>query len=113
MQAVAENGTNLEANTSHSIVVSNTSLIGNNKFNEIRFQYSFEERPRLGQSDDLPTIVINDTGRFGKQWFLPITSDHSRIQITDNFTYLFGDHDLKMGADINLTEPTWYAHAGR
>jgi hypothetical protein len=104
VQAVAENGTNLEANTAHSIVVSNTTLIGTDKFNEIRFQYSFEERPRLGQSDDLPTIVINDTGRFGKQWFLPITSDHSRIQLTDNFTYLFGDHDLKMGADINLTD---------
>ncbi len=104
VQAAAENGTNLEANTSHSIVVSNTSLIGTDKFNEIRFQYSFEQRPRLGQSEDLPTIVINDTGRFGKQWFLPITSDHSRIQITDNFTYLFGDHDLKMGADINLTD---------
>jgi hypothetical protein len=73
-------------------------------FNELRFQYSFEERPRLGQSDDLPTIVINDTGRFGKQWFLPITSDHSRIQLTNNLTYLFGDHDLKMGVDLNLTD---------
>jgi hypothetical protein len=104
VQAVAENGTNLEANTSHSIVVSNTTLIGSDKFNEVRFQYSFEERPRLGQSEDLPTIVINDTGRFGKQWFLPITSDHSRIQLTDNFTYLFGEHDLKMGADLNLTD---------
>jgi hypothetical protein len=104
VQAVAENGTNLEANTSHSVVVSNTTLLGNNKFNEIRFQYSFEERPRLGQSNDLPTIEIRDTGRFGKQWFLPITSDHSRLQITENFTYLFGDHDLKMGADLNLTD---------
>lgn len=104
VQAAAENGTNLEANTSHSIVVSDTMLIGSDKFNELRFQYSFEERPRLGQSNDLPTIVINDTGRFGKQWFLPITSDHTRLQLTDNFTYLFGDHDLKMGGDLNITD---------
>ncbi len=104
VQAVAENGTNLEANTSHSIVVNNTTLIGSDKFNEIRFQYSFEERPRLGQSNDLPTINISDTGTFGKQWFLPITSDHTRLQLTDNFTYLFGDHDLKMGMDLNLTD---------
>ena len=103
VQSIAENGTNLEANTSHSFVATNTTVIGTNKFNELRFQYSFESRPRLGQSDDLPTTIINDTGRFGRQWFLPITSDHSRIQITDNFTYLFGDHDLKMGADLNLT----------
>jgi hypothetical protein len=104
VQSAAENGTNLEANTAQSIVVNNTTLIGTNMFNELRFQYSFEERPRLGQSDDLPTIVINDTGRFGKQWFLPITSDHSRIQLTNNFTYLFGDHDMKMGVDLNLTD---------
>jgi outer membrane receptor for ferrienterochelin and colicin len=103
VQSTAENGTNLEANTAHSFVVNNTTLIGNNKFNELRFQYSFEERPRLGQSNDLPTTVIRDTGTFGKQWFLPITSDHGRIQLTDNFTYLFGEHDLKMGADLNLT----------
>ncbi len=104
VQSLAENGTNLEANRAHSFVATNTTVIGTNKFNELRFQYSFEDRPRLGQSDDLPTTVINDTGRFGRQWFLPITSNHSRIQITDNFTYLFGDHDLKMGADLNITD---------
>ncbi|HSF16225.1 MAG TPA: carboxypeptidase regulatory-like domain-containing protein [Vicinamibacteria bacterium] len=104
VQAAALNGTNLEANTAHSFVVSNTTVIGVDKFNEVRFQYSFEERPRLGQSNDLPTVVINDTGRFGRQWFLPITSDHKRLQLTDNFTYLFGNHDLKVGGDLNLTD---------
>ncbi len=104
VQSVAENGTNLEANTAQSVVVTNTTVVGSNKFNEARFQYSFESRPRLGQSNDLPTVVIRDTGTFGKQWFLPITSDHSRIQFTDNFTYLFGDHDVKMGADVNITD---------
>ena len=104
IQSVAENGTNLEANTAHSFVASNTTVIGTNKFNELRFQYSFEERPRLGQSNDLPTIAIDNTGTFGKQWFLPITSDHKRLQFTDNFTYLFGDHDVKMGVDANITD---------
>lgn len=104
IQAVAENGTNLEANTAHSLVVSNTTLIGTNKFNEVRFQYSFEDRPRLGQSNDIPTVVIADTGRFGQQWFLPITSNHKRLQFTDNFTYLFGSHDLKTGVDVNITD---------
>lgn len=104
VESNALNGTNLEANTSHSFVATNTTVIGTNKFNELRFQYSFEERPRLGQSNDLPTVVIDDTGRFGRQWFLPITSDHTRIQVTNNFTYLFGTHDLKIGADLNLTD---------
>lgn len=104
IQDTAANGTNLEQNTAHSLVVNNTTVIGNNKFNELRFQYSFEERPRLGQSDDVPSLEIQDTGNFGRRFFLPITSDHSRIQLTNNFTYLFGGHDLKVGTDINLTE---------
>ncbi|GMR23206.1 MAG: TonB-dependent receptor [Acidobacteriota bacterium] len=103
VQSTAENGTNLEKDTSHSFVATNTTVMGTNKFNELRFQYSFEKRPRLGQSNDLPTTVISDTGRFGRQWFLPITSDHTRLQFTDNFTYLFGNHDLKMGVDVNIT----------
>ena len=104
IQSTAENGTNLEANTAHSFVASNTTVIGTNKFNELRFQYSFEQRPRLGQSDDSPSIDIFDTGSFGKRFFLPITSDHKRIQLTNNFTYLFGNHDLKMGVDANITD---------
>ena len=104
IQSTAENGTNLEANTAHSFVASNTTVIGTNKFNEFRFQYSFEERPRLGQSNDVPTVVIADTGTFGKRWFLPITSDHKRLQFTNNFTYLFGNHDVKTGVDVNITD---------
>ena len=104
IQSTAENGTNLEANTAHSFVASNTTVIGTNKFNEFRFQYSFEERPRFGQSNDLPTVQIDDTGVFGKRWFLPITSDHKRLQFTNNFTYLFGNHDMKLGVDVNITD---------
>ena len=98
----------LARDTAHSVVVSNTTLLGANKFNELRFQYSFEERPRLGQSNDFPTVVINDTGSFGKRFFLPITSDHARIQITDNFSYLFGDHDLKFGFDFQSDNDSQY-----
>ena len=35
----------------------------------------------------LPTTVISDTGTFGRRFFLPITSDHKRLQLTNNFTY--------------------------
>ena len=105
IQATAQNGTNLEANTAQSFVASNTTVIGTNKFNELRFQYSFESRPRLTEHGDAtPTIDIFDTGQFGKRFFLPITSDHTRLQLTDNFTYLFGNHDMKIGVDANITD---------
>ena len=91
------------SDTTHSIAVSNTTVIGNNKFNELRFQYSFEDRPRLGATNEVPEVNIGDVGSWGRTGFLPITSEHTRWQITDNFTYLFGDHDLKIGGDINIT----------
>ncbi len=103
VQNSAEGTTEDTMDTAHSLVISNTTVIGTDKFNELRFQYSFEDRPRLGTSNDVPEINIGDVGSWGRQGFLPITSDHSRIQITDNFTYLFGDHDLKVGADLNFT----------
>ena len=91
------------SDTTHTISVANTTLIGTNKFNELRFQYSFEDRPRLGATNEVPEVNIGDVGDFGRTGFLPITSEHTRLQITDNFTYLFGTHDLKVGGDINLT----------
>jgi hypothetical protein len=89
--------------TSHSFVASNTTVIGNNKFNEIRFQYAFESRPREGVSNNIPEIDIVGCCKWGRLNFLPITSEHPRIQISDNFTYLFGNHDMKLGVDLNFT----------
>jgi hypothetical protein len=103
VQNSAEGTTEDTTNNAHSIVVSNTTVIGTDKFNELRFQYSFEDRPRLGTTNEVPQVTIGDTGDWGRQGFLPITSDHTRIQLTDNFTYLFGNHDLKVGGDLNFT----------
>ena len=103
VQSSSEGNTETTSDTAHSFVVSNTTVIGTNKFNELKFQYAFESRPRASNNDMGPDVRIDDCCRFGRLGFLPITSDHTRWQITDNFTYLFGNHDLKVGFDFNYT----------
>jgi len=91
--------------TAWSAVASLTSVIGTNAFNEFKFHYSTEDRPRQALST-IPESNINDTGNFGQRFFLPITGINNRWQLTDSFSYLFGSHDVKFGADWNRVELT-------
>ena len=111
--AAAENFEDFN-NTATSVVASLTSVIGTNAFNEFKFHYIHEVRPREAKAD-LPEVQILDTclaGCFGREFFLPIVGDNNRIQLTDSFSYLFGDHDVKFGADWNSTELTNNAFIG-
>ncbi len=100
-------------NTATSTVASLTSVIGTRAFNELKFHYIHEIRPRAAKSD-MPEVQILGTcggstpqaGCFGREFFLPITGDNNRIQLTDSFSYLFGSHDVKFGVDWNSTELT-------
>lgn len=89
--------------TAWSVVGSLTSVIGSRAFNELKVHYSTEDRPRQELSD-VPEHQITDTGIFGRRFFLPITGINNRIQITDSFSYLFGNHDLKFGVDWNRVQ---------
>ncbi len=53
------------SDTSNSLVASNTTVIGTNKFNEFRFQYAIEDRPRLGTSNEVPTMSRSGTAASG------------------------------------------------
>ena len=105
--AAAENFEDFN-NTATSVVASLTSVIGTSAFNEFKFHYIHEVRPREAKAD-LPEVQILDTclaGCFGREFFLPIVGDNNRIQLTDSFSYLFGNHDVKFGVDWNSTELT-------
>jgi hypothetical protein len=111
--AAAENFEDF-TNTATSVVASLTSVIGTRAFNELKFHYIHEIRPREAKSD-LPDVWILDScvsGCFGREFFLPITGDNNRIQFTDSFSYLFGNHDVKFGVDWNSTELTNNAFIG-
>jgi hypothetical protein len=105
---VAAHESNFEdfTNEATSFVTSLTSVIGTRAFNEFKFQYVDEKRPREAKSD-LPEVQIADTctaGCFGREFFLPINGRTPKIQFYDSFSYLFGSHDVKFGVDWNSNE---------
>jgi outer membrane receptor protein involved in Fe transport len=89
------------------------STVGDNKLNEARVQYAYEDRPRPysgpnvnGTNRPFPDIAF-DFGRgyrFGMPFFIPVIYDDTRWQFLDNFTVLTGDHTIKAGVEYNKTE---------
>jgi Carboxypeptidase regulatory-like domain/TonB dependent receptor len=78
--------------------------IGNNRINEFRFQYarrgllySFSRAP--GGSD----VAVNIPGFafFGREPFSFVNRTEQRYQLTDNFSWSKGTHNIKFGVDGN------------
>jgi hypothetical protein len=91
------------------------STISANKVNELRFQYSREDRPRKyngpnisGQNRPLPDTGVDFAGsyRFGQPFFIPVEDFDTRIQINNNFSIISGGHNIKMGFELNRTSTT-------
>ena len=87
-----------------SFVGSVVSLVNDNAINEFRIQYATDNLDRLSLRVGEP-IEAQIRFRFGsrdsvgKFDFLPIFVEEKKTQIQDNFSYLFGNHDLKFGID--------------
>jgi hypothetical protein len=97
-----------ETSKSNSFIGQLVTNFSSNLLNEFRFQWAKEERPRFYDGPDLPDTTIGTfdgsiSYRFGRPFFLPVPSDDTRLQFTDNFTVIRGSHTLKFGADINRT----------
>lgn len=95
-----------ETDSSNSFIGQLVSTFTPTFLNEFRFQWAKEERPRFYDGPDLPDTTIGTFAgdisyRFGRPFFLPVPSDDTRLQFTDNVTYITGNHTLKFGADIN------------
>ncbi|MFQ5778883.1 MAG: carboxypeptidase regulatory-like domain-containing protein, partial [Terriglobia bacterium] len=97
-------GNNFENFVNEGFVIgqSLTSVISPRSVNEFRFSFSQEKRPRRTRADfTQETVIADGTGNFGPVFFLPIDSEHKRLQFIDNFSHTFGKHDLKLGVDLN------------
>jgi hypothetical protein len=95
-----------ETDKSNSFIGQLVTNFSSNLLNEFRFQWAKEERPRFYDGPDLPDTTIGTfdgsiSYRFGRPFFLPVPSDDKRLQFTDNFTILSGNHSIKFGADFN------------
>lgn len=97
--ALSNNGT--EGDDQDTFVGQLNSFFGTDKVNELRFQYSKENRPRL--ANEFTPLVNNIIGNFGTVNFLPTTQSDYRVQINDNFTLTRGNHTAKFGGEYNRT----------
>ncbi|HXX00414.1 MAG TPA: TonB-dependent receptor, partial [Candidatus Acidoferrales bacterium] len=86
--------------------VQDTWSIGNTKINEFRFQYarrglSFFYNTQTG-SGQAPAVNIPGFGYFGHEPYSYIQRTETRYQFTDNFSWVIGRHNTKLGADLNV-----------
>jgi hypothetical protein len=97
--ALSNNGT--EGNSQHTFVSQLTTFFSPTVINELRSQYSRENRPRT--PNELSPLVGNTIGNFGTVSFLPTTQYDYRSQISDGLTINRGQHSVKVGAEFNYT----------
>jgi len=102
----------VEDDSSNAVSGSLISTFSDSTFNEFRFQFAREDRPRpyngpniTGQNRPLPDTAFDfgSSYRFGMPFFIPVDYNDTRIQLTDNVTILKGDHLIKIGGEWNRT----------
>jgi hypothetical protein len=107
----------LEKDYSNAVNGSLQSFLSSNASNELRFQYSREDRPRPydGPNNPVSGTPFKDTDipfdpsfsqgiRVGMPFFLPIQDHDTRVQVVDNVSIARGNHLFKLGGEWNRTE---------
>jgi hypothetical protein len=98
--ALSNNGT--EGDDSNTFVGQLNSFLSPTLVNELRAQYSKENRPRL--ANELSPLLQGGFGTFGTVSFLPTTESDYRLQLADNLTVLHTGHTMKFGVEYNKTK---------
>jgi hypothetical protein len=105
----------VEQDYSHAGTFTLISTLSSNVLNEVRAQYAKEWRPRPYEGPNIPgqnrpfpdtAILFNDDftpsgARWGMPFFLPVKYNDDRKQVTENLSYLRGNHSFKAGLDYN------------
>jgi outer membrane receptor for ferrienterochelin and colicin len=100
----------IERDSSNSLVGGLTSALQSSTFNEFRFQFAKENRPRsyngpniTGQSRPLPDTAFDfgKSYRFGEPFFIPVKYYDTRVQFNENINFLRGAHNIKAGLEFN------------
>jgi hypothetical protein len=105
----------VEKDYSHAGTATVITSLSSNLLNEVRAQYAKEWRPRPYEGPNIPgqnrpfpdtAILFNDDftpngARWGMPFFLPVEYDDDRKQVTENLSYLRGNHSFKAGVEYN------------
>jgi hypothetical protein len=92
----------LEKDNTFTAVGEVTTIVSATRLNEIRAQFSREDRPREPNTLS-PTLTVTGFGSTGRVSFLPSLETDDRYQFVDTFTWLSGAHSVRFGADLNFT----------
>ena len=108
---VAEESRKLER--THAVVGSVVSLLADTGVNEFRVQYAYDDLDRLANLTDGALqanfrIFQPSFGSFGKPWWLPIYVDEEKFQIQERFSFLSGNHEIRLGFDFSRDDLTEY-----
>lgn len=104
---------------SNSLVGELTSALSSQVFNTLRAQYSWEDRPRVG-NDLKPTLTVKPSGfsdfTYGGN-FLAFDNflGERKVQLIDNLTIPRGDHIFKLGTNnifANIENRFWLNGSG-
>ena len=101
---VAEESRKLER--THAVVGSLVSLIGDTGVNEFRVQYARDDLDRLANLPDGALqanfrIFAPSFGSFGKPWWLPIYVDEQKFEVTERYSFLSGNHEIRLGLNLS------------
>ena len=93
--------TGIQTLRDYTFTTSLASTITNTLVNEVRFQFGRRHATFDSQIPG-PALQIAGTAFIGSNPFSPVDRTEDRFQITNNLTYLLGNHTFKFGADINF-----------
>lgn len=96
--ALSNEGTEKDRN--HFGTMQYTRLFSPSVVNDLKFSGSYEERPRLANSNT-PTVTASPLAVFGARSFLPTVQWDRRLQITDSVSLMAGRHTVKLGVDYS------------
>ena len=95
--SLSTNGTEKDRN--HGVVSQLVSNISSNLINEFRFQFAYEERPRVPNA--VVANINTSIGIYGTRNFLPTTQFDKRTQFADSLNVISGNHSFKFGGEFS------------
>lgn len=75
-------------------------------------QYGVQDIPQVAENGGLPNYYISNLTNLGSNNFLPSDEVSQTIQVTDDFTKIYGTHSFKMGIEyqhvrFSTLQPAW------
>jgi hypothetical protein len=75
-------------------------------------QYGIQGIQQVAENGGLPNFTFNDLSNLGSNNFLPSDEVSQTIQVTDDFTKIYGKHSFKLGIEVqhvkfSTLQPAW------